>query len=278
MTIAIVTDSTADLPSDVLAANHIHAVPVMLILDGKTLVDGQGISREDFYRRIGTYTHLPTTAAPPISHFMDIYERLLANGASQIISIHVASAFSGIYNIACSAAEAFKDKIHVVDSGQVTFGLGFQVLAAAQAAAQGASLEEIRALISSVSEKIRFIALLDTVEYLRRSGRVGWTAAAATNFLNLKVMIEVRKSQVLRLGLFRSHAQGVANLIQRLRDFGALEQVAILYTHLADPDEVRRIHESIRSGLINPPFIGPVTTVIGTHVGGNGIGFVAIPA
>jgi DegV family protein with EDD domain len=278
MSIAIVTDSTADIPLSLLQDHPIAVIPTMLILDGKTYADGEGITREEFYQRLVTSSDLPTTSAPPISLFHQMYEKLLHDGATQVISIHVASAFSGVYGIASAAAQSFKERIHVIDSGSVTFGLGFQVIAAAEAAAAGASTEEIHRVVEQVSQRVHFVALLDTIEHLRRSGRVSWAAATIGSLLNLKVMIEVSKGQVYRLGLFRNRQQGFASLIKQLRGLGRLERLALVYTQLTHPEELSRLQEATREQLASLPFMGPVTTVIGTHVGSNGIGFIAVTA
>lgn len=278
MTIAIVTDSTADLPKDVLVQHHIETVPVFLIVNDQTYVDGEGISREEFYAQLPTYQRPPTTSAPSIPVFQQVYDRVLRGGASQVLSIHVSSAWSGTYNIACSAARSFQDKVRVLDSGQVSLGLGFQVLAAAEKAACGATMEELHRLIASINKKVRFIALLDTLEYLRRSGRVHWAAVAVSNFLNLKVMIDVRNGEVLRLGLFRAHRQGVAKLIDQMKRLGPLENLALVYTHLANPEELSTLLAEAKDQVRGIPLITPVTSVIGTHVGPNGIGFIAVQA
>jgi DegV family protein with EDD domain len=277
MSIAIVTDSTADLPRELLEEHSIQVVPAMVILNGTTYTDGDGLSREDFYQRMTTTNELPTTSAPPITMFQQMYEMLLKDGASQVISIHVSSAFSGIHNIASAAAQAFMDKINVIDSGQVTFGLGFQALAAAEAAGNGANLDEVRQIVERVSQKVRFIALLDSLEYVRRSGRVHWAAATVSNFFNLKAMIEVRKGDVLRLGLFRNRTQGITSLIKHLCSLGPLDRLAIVYTNLSNMDEINHILESVKSQLKHPAIVAPVTTVIGTHVGSDCIGFIALP-
>lgn len=277
MTIAIVTDSTADLPHEILEDHHIQVVPAMVIMDGHTYADGDGLSREAYYQRLVTLKELPTTSAPPIAYFQQMYEGLLNDGATQVISIHVSSAFSGIFNIASAAAQSCVEKIHVIDSGQVTFGLGFQVLAAAEAAANGATIDEVRQLVERISQKVRFIALLDTLEYVRRSGRVHWAAATVSDFFNLKAMIEVKKGAVLRLGLFRNRTQGIASLIRQLCSLGPLDRLAIVYTHLSNMEEINQVLESIKSQLRHPAIVAPVTPVIGTHVGSDGIGFIALP-
>ncbi len=278
MTIAIVTDSTADLPPEAVRAYDIRIVPATLVVEGQAYQDGEGITREEFYQRLPGFTKPPTTSAPSIGLFQSIYEKLFQEGVTQILSIHVASAFSGIHDIACVAAESFKNRIKVFDSQQVSLGLGFQVLAAAEAAARGLPIEEIVHSLTSLGERVHFYALLDTIEYLGRSGRVHWAAAAIGGFFNLKVLIEIRKGQVLRKGLFRGHRQGFNDLMNYLHNLGPLEQLALVYTTVSNPDEIKQLIESVSSRLHSPPIVTPVTTVIGTHVGPNGIGVIAVTA
>ncbi len=278
MTIAIVTDSTSDLPPEVIAQYHIEVIPAMLVIDGQTYIDGQGLSREDFYKQLPGYKIPPTTSAPSIGLFHQIYDRLILQGACQILSFHPPASLSGLVNIANIAAQSFIDRIKVIDTGQVTLGLGFQVMAAAEAAVGGAGINEIIEAAARIGQKVRFIALLDTLEYIRRSGRVGWATAAVSNFLNLKVMIEVRKGRVFRLGLFRTRQQGLAQLLNHLKNLGPLEKLALVYTDLAHSEELAHIIEASKGQVKSPPFVLPVTTVIGTHVGPDGIGFIAVPA
>ncbi len=276
MSIAIVTDSTADIPTQIIREHHIQVIPAMLIVDDKSFADGEGISREEFYKNLPTYQKPPSTSAPSIGHFQQVYQSLLHGEVTQIVSIHVSSAFSGIYNIACVAAEAFKNRVKVIDSGQVTLGLGFQVIAAAEAAARGHTVEEIHRILMDINRRVHFYALLDTLEYLRRSGRVNWAAATLGNILSLKVMIEVRNSQVFRVGLFRSRRQGFETLMKYLSKIGSLERLALVYTQLADQNEIRHLLDAVTSKLNSQAIITPVTTVIGTHVGPNGVGFIAV--
>lgn len=278
MSIAIVTDSTADLPEDIIHSHGIEVIPALLTIEDQTYLDGIGLSREEFYLRLPFYQKPPTTSAPSISHFQEVYEKLLEQGVTQVISIHVASAFSSVYNIACIAAETFQGKVQVIDSMQVTLGMGFQVLAAAEAAARDSTLEDIQNLVRSINQRIKFYALLDTLEYVKRSGRVSWASAAVTSFLNLKVMIEVKLGQVHRLAMYRSRRLGMEALINRLTELGPLDRLAVMYTSLTDQSELNEILETAKHQISRPPIIGPVTTVIGTHVGSNGVGFIALSA
>ena len=137
MNIAIVTDSTADITPELAATHDIHVVPAILIIDGRNLEDGQGISREELYRQLPTMKSTPTTAVPSAGTFQHVYEDLIKKGADKILSIHVSSILSGMYSTALLAAKDYGNRVHVIDSCHVTLGLGYQVIAAAQAAKNG---------------------------------------------------------------------------------------------------------------------------------------------
>ena len=206
--IAIVTDSTADIPQDLVEEHHIHVVPNIIVIDGEGLEDGAGISRQDFYRRLPEMKTSPSTATASSGAYQALYEGLLKEGYKNILSIHTSSLLSGILNAASAGAQSFGERVQVIDSGFVTMGLGFQVLAAAEAAGRGLSRQAIQNCLADVRQRVRVIAMLDTLEYLRRSGRVSWAKARLGNLLHLKAFVEVKYGRVLSLGEGTDAAQG----------------------------------------------------------------------
>ena len=276
MKIGLVTDSTSDLPADLVMQHNIEVVPAILIMGDKTYTDGEGISRQEFYRRLPDLPVPPTTASPSVGSFIERYERLFRGGIDRILSIHAPNALSGIFNAARLAAETFGEKVHVLDSGQVTLGLGFQVLMAAEAVARGAVLDDVLSLVASLRERVRVVALLDTLEYIRRSGRVSWVGARIGELLNLKLLIELRQGIVERLGVVRTRAQGIVHLIEILQSWGPLERLAVLHTNAEAA--ARQLLADIKPNLPIPPLVINVTTIIGTHIGPNGLGFAAVKA
>jgi DegV family protein with EDD domain len=276
MKIGLVTDSTSDLPANLVMQHNIEVVPAILIMGDKTYTDGEGISRQEFYRRLPDLPVPPTTASPSVGSFIERYERLFRGGIDRILSIHAPNALSGIFNAARLAAETFGEKVHVLDSGQVTLGLGFQVLMAAEAIARGAVLDDVLSLVASLRERVRVVALLDTLEYIRRSGRVSWVRARIGELLNLKLLIELRQGIVERLGQVRTRAQGIVHLTEILQSWGPLERLAVLHTNAEAA--ARQLLADIKPNLPIPPLVINVTTIIGTHVGPNGLGFAAVKA
>ena len=274
MDISIVTDSTADIPVDLIENYQIEMIPNLIMIDGASLRDGLDISRQEFYDRLPWLDPPPTTATASTGTYTETYERLFRQGARYILSIHPSAKLSGILNAASGAAQAFEEKVHVLDSGQLSLGLGFQVLAAAEAVRQGASLENVLHLLKEMRQRVRLIAMLDTLEYVRRSGRVSWARARLGNLLQFKPFIELKDGSVFSLGETRTRSKGCQRLREFLFRLGSLERLAILHTN-AEPD-ARQFLADLQLNLPVPPLVVNVTTAIGNHVGPNGLGFAAV--
>ena len=274
MPTAIVTDSTSDIPFDILKQFSIFQVPVDLMLGNKTYLDGFDLSRNDFYNQLPTLKQLPTTAAPSTGRIQEVYKKIFNQGYSEIISIHAASALSGIYNAARLASQEFSQKINVVDSQQLSLGLGFQVIAAAKAAQKDLSFNMILKTVESVKNRVQIFALLDTFEFIRRSGRVPWAKARIGSILKIKPIVELKEGEVINRGLARARKKGVQFLGNVLQGLGVLEDLAILHTNAAQDGKIF-IQQFAPKETPNPLLVN-VTTIIGTHVGPNGLGFAAV--
>jgi DegV family protein with EDD domain len=274
MKIAIVTDSTSDIPGDLAEAHHIHIIPNILVIDGQSVEDGVGISRQDFYEQLPGMRIPPTTATASSGVYQQLYEKLFQQGASNILSIHTSGLLSGIINAASTAAQSFGERVSVIDSGSVSLGLGFQVLAAAESAAIGDSLNNILDLLKNVRQRLRVCAMLDTLEYVHRSGRVSWARARLGNLLRIKPFIQVKEGQVLSLGEARTRNKGVIRLLEMLTNLGPLERLAILHTNAED--DARQLLADFHPELPFSPLIINITTIIGSHIGPNCLGFAAV--
>jgi DegV family protein with EDD domain len=275
MKIRLVTDSTADIPADLAGQHGIEIVPALVHIGSHSYTDGIEISREEFYTRLPDMNPPPTTASPSVGSFQERYEKLLRAGADFVISIHPANELSGVFNAARLAAEAFGERVKVLDSGQVSLGLGFQVILAAEATAHGALLNEVTALVDSIRQRVRVAALLDTMEYIHRSGRVSWAVAKIGGILRLQPLIELRFGIVHRLGQARTRLLGIERLMDALNSWGPLERLAVLHTNAESA--ALQLLEEVKSKVTVQPLLVNVTTVIGTHVGPNGLGFAAVP-
>ena len=155
-------------------------------------------------------------------------------------------------------------------------GLGFQVLAAAEAAANGAHLDDILKIVAGVQQRIRLYAMLDTLEYIRRSGRVSWARARLGEILRIKPFIELKNGHVFSLGEARTYQKGISRLYEHLANLGPIERLAILHTNAEE--QARQFIARLEINIPDPILIVNVTTIIGTHVGPNGIGFTAVLA
>jgi DegV family protein with EDD domain len=276
MKIGIVTDSTADLPAYLVEEHNIQVVPTILVLEGKEYLDGIGITREDFYTRLPALRTPPTTAAPSIGDFTTPYETLFSQGCEHIISIHSAATLTTIVNVARQAAKEFPDKVTCIDSGSLSMGLGFQVLAAAEESEFG--LKSMLDAIASTRKRLQVSAALDTMEYLRRSGRVPNAVAKLGGLLSIKPMIELIDGQVKAIGAVRTTSKADERILNFLLKEGELQRLAIMHTNAEH--RARKLLDEMMSRA--PQFIprdilfANVTAVIGTHLGPNGVGFAAV--
>ncbi len=274
MKIAIVTDSTADIPQDIASQHNVEVVPAIIVMEGASFEDGKGLSRQEFYEKMPALEKLPTTATPSSGTFHKVYEKLFLNGAQAILSLHVASKLSGIYSTAKMAAQTFGQSVHVIDSKSISMGLGFQVIAAAEAAAENLSVENIIQRVKEIQKKLRVIAMLDTLENICRSGRVSWATARIGSLLRIKLFVEVKDGSVLNLGQSRTRRKGIEHLKQIIHDLGAIERLAILHSN-AEAD-ARQMLAELAVDTPSEPYVVNITPVIGTHVGANGLGFAAV--
>ncbi len=275
MKIGLVTDSTSDIPAEIAGQYGIQVIPALVNIHGKSYADGIELSREEFYNRLPEIDPPPMTSSPSVGVFQQAYDRLFKAGVDFVLSIHAANELSGIFNAARLAAEEFSQKVIVMDSGQVSLGLGFQVLAAAEVAARGAILDEVLAKVESIRQRVRLAALLESIEYVRRSGRVSWAVGMIGSVLRLQPLVELRYGLVYRLGQARTRLQGVERLMEALNSWGPLERLAVLHTN-AEAAALQLLEE-VRNRVNSTPLLVNVTTAIGTHVGPNGLGFVAVP-
>lgn len=277
MKFGIVTDSTADLPAYLIEQHEIQVVPTVLILDGKEYKDGIGISREEFYTRLPSLHTPATTAAPSIGDFLAPYQALLESGCDHILSIHVSGKLSGVINVARRAAEDFPGKVTCVDSGSLSMGIGFQALAAAEAADLG--LKAVLEAVESTRRRTKVIAALDTMEYLKRSGRVPAVVANIGGMLSIKPVVELLDGEVKPMAVIRTTRQADEKTLAELLEVGEMERLAIMHTNAEA--RARRLLDSMMQGnsRMSVPrdvlFVN-VTAVIGTHLGPNCIGFAAV--
>ena len=274
MTIRIVTDSTGDLPVDVAERHGIGVVPIYINIGEESYLDGIDISREDFYARLPDLNPAPTTALPGPALFLQTYQRLIDEGATEILSVHISRELSGVVDMAKLAAQDVPVPVTVVDSGSLSLGLGFLAQAAAEAAAGGASMAEILALVEDQRRRTHVFAMLDTLEFLRRSGRMNRVLATVGGWLHLKPLLKMTDGSATAERILSGEAS-VRRLLALLEEALPLERVALVHTHaLARAQALRD-----RARHLLPPgdvLSVDITPVLGAHLGPGAVGFACV--
>lgn len=269
--IAIVTDSTSDIPHDLAAGMGITVVPCQVHLEKRTFWDGVDLTHQELAYLLRHGPPFPTTAPPPVGVFMETYRRL-AQESSHIISVHLASSLSVLYNVAKLAAEMVPEaNINLVDSRQVSMGTGWLVLAAARAAREGATPAAIMDMVRDMIPRLRLYAYIDDIQYLRRSGRVGWASALLGAMFKIKPLIGVQGGRVELVEKCRTAARALERLIELVAAHGPLQEIAVL--HLAAQDIAAEVADRL-SGLLpgHPILITEAGSTIGTHAGPGAVG------
>ncbi len=278
MKIGIVTDSTSDIPSALIDQHEIAVIPSVLVMDGVEYVDGRDLSREEFYRRLPGLREAPTTASSSPGEFAAAYESFLQRGCERVLSLHAAGNLTSILNTARQAAQAFGERVHCMDSGSLSLGLGFQVLAAAEAVEQG--WQGVLQAVESTRRRLHLSAALDTMKYLKHSGRVPGAVAALGGLLSIKPMIELSRGEVKAIAAARTRHQADDRMLNFLLEAGPLERLAILHSN-AEGRAREFLNRAMEKASLSMPreiLMVNVTSLIGTHVGPNGLGFACVTA
>ena len=275
MAIRIVTDSTCDLPYELIEKYRITVIPMYIHVGELTFQDAVEISRQEFYERLPEFKHTPTTAAPGPETFRQVYEQLADEGATEILSIHISVKLSAVCNIAAQAAEETKAvKVTTFDSHQLSLGTGFQVLAAAQAAEAGRSMSEILSMLEDLVSRIHVFAALDTLEFLRRSGRMNFVISFLGTLLQVKPLMKMYKGDPTAERI-RTRERAVKRLIELLQESGPIEKVALLHSNAAD--RAQTLLQTINPMLsVKDILVEEINPTLGAHVGPGVIGFAVI--
>jgi DegV family protein with EDD domain len=275
MSIRIVVDSACDLPEDLARTYAIKVVPMYVNIGMLEYRDGIDLSRADFYEHISGYHPFPTTATPGPGTFRQAYEELIKEGASEILSLHISPALSSVVNHARVAAESMPEaKITVLDSQQLSLGAGFLAVTAAKAAADGKNMPEILALLEDQIKRTYVFAALDTLEYLKRSGRMSGMASLLGNLLQIKPIMRMYAGKPSSEKM-RTRWRAVVRLVAIFKSLVPLESVALVYTR--DVTRAEALLEQVKGLLPDKPvFRTEITPVLGAHVGPGVIGFVCV--
>jgi DegV family protein with EDD domain len=272
MTIRIATDSTCDLPQEVIRELKIAVVPLYINIGDKGYLDGVDISRQSFYSNLPSYPTHPTTGVPGTEAFTQAYEELATEGATEILSIHISKALSAMIDIAKMAAAGFqKVAVTTLDGGQLSLGTGFQVETAARMALEGKSMTEILAKLEDMASRLFVTARLDTLEFLRRSGRMNGAVSGIGSLLSLKPLLKMSNG-VSASEMVRTTKKAEARLVKLLKERLPVERFALLHTNAAEAAEAFRVRiaDLIPKEKI---YSMDITPVIGTHIGPGAVGY-----
>lgn len=278
MSVRIVTDSTCDLPSETIHRYDIRVVPLYINVGSKGYLDGVDMTREEFYTKLPTFPHHPTTAVPSQQKFHAVYDALAEEGASEIISIHISEALSAMVNVARMAAQETTSAIVTAfDSRQLSLGTGFLVETAAEMAAAGSSSAEILAALENQIKRSHVFAALDTLEFLKRSGRMNRFVA------NMGALLQIKPIMIMHDGTpsserVRTGKRAMKRVIEMLRNVGEIERAAIVHTH-APLERVADLRAQAGSLLpADDILVEDITPVIGAHIGPGAAGFAVVTA
>jgi DegV family protein with EDD domain len=264
------------LPKSVVDEHQIAVIPLYINIGDQSYRDGIDLSRQDFYTQLPSFSMPPMTAVPGHEVFARTYRELAAGGATEILSIHISPTLSGMLDVARTAAQEVDEvPVTVLDSRQLSLGLGFAVLAAAQAAAEGSSMVDILALLEDQIPRTRVFAALDTMEYLRRSGRVHHLVANIGELLKIKPLLKMNDG-VASSERVRTQQRAYQRLIQLVRELGPIERLALVHTNAPDRAETLWAQAKSLFPDITDILSVDVTPVLGTHLGPGAVGFACV--
>jgi DegV family protein with EDD domain len=278
MAIRIVTDSNCDLPKEVIDQFNITVIPFYINIGARSYLDGIEMSRAEFYEGLPKFEAQPMTSVPGPGAMVKTYEQLAADGATAVLSIHISASLSAMMNSARLAVDEFQTiPVQVFDSGNLTLGTGLQVLTAARAAAEGCALDEIVRLLEDQASRTYCFAALDTLEYLRRSGRLNGFQATLGSVLQIKPILKMNAGNV-EMERVRTQRVAMDRVKELVTELGPLERLSLVHTHALDRAvSLQRKAVHLFPGG-DPPFFAEVTPVIGAHIGPGAVGFVAVRA
>lgn len=278
--IKIVTDSTCDLSPEVVQRLGITVVPMVVNIDGIDLLDGVEITREQFYAGLPGYHDFPKTAANSPAALADAYRAAKAQGADEIVSVHISRNVSGVCNaadVACDDVKSDGIAVHVFNSGSMSLGLGWLAVRAAEMANTGASSSDILAALESQKQRTRIFAMVDTLKYLRKGGRVSAMTAAMGELLQVKLLVSLSNGEIKQIDKVRTRSRGVERLIEEARKTPAVELLSILRTGGEQASDLEKVGHALAGlGPKQPETPTLVTPIIGTHIGPMGIGVMLI--
>jgi DegV family protein with EDD domain len=269
--VKVVTDSTSDITPEQAKQWGVTVVPLTVLMGDETLRDGIDIKPQEFYQRLPHLDKLPTTSQPSPGLFLKAYEELTADGSS-VISIHISSKLSGTAENAKVAARNFPEgRIRVIDSKQVSAGIAFGVQTAVEMSRAGYDIDRIEEEVKSVFERVQIYATLDTLEYLKKGGRIGGMRAFMGSILSIKPLIIIKEGEVQPLEQIRTRTKALQRLAEIVKKQGKIERLAVL--HGDDQEGATELANLLASSFpLKDMYISLIGPVVGTHAGPRTLG------
>ena len=271
MTVRIVTDSSADLPADLVQQHGITVLPCYVLVDDQTFKDGVEIKPDDFYRRLQADGRFPTTAQPTVADFQEVYRGLAGQG-DQVLSIHVSGKLSGTLNSAEQAKASLDgEEIEIVDSQLASIPLGLAVLAAATTASEGGSLQEVAEKVRQGLSLHHGLFALDTLEYLHKGGRIGKARAFMGSVLHVKPILRLQDGEAHPVERPRNRERAMRRLVELASELAPVRRLAVI--HSTDPDRMATLKQDL-TGLLPADQIieARFGSTLGTYIGPEALG------
>ena len=278
MAVRIVTDSSCDLSAADIERYQITVVPLTIRFGDEEFTDGQDLSADGFYEKMAASDELPSTAAPAPGAFETVFRELAASGADAVVCVNLSFALSATGESAQNASRALEGEVdvRVVDSGKVSVGLGLMVKAAAAAAEAGRSADEIEAQLAQLKDRVFIYAVLDTLDNLKKGGRIGTAQALLGSALSIKPCLDLTTGVVEEAGKQRTRGKARTWLTKQVAEAGELEQLALAHGAADDIDAfTASLGDAPAQSPLTVTLIGPV---VGTHAGPGVIAAAFIPA
>jgi DegV family protein with EDD domain len=272
MTVKVVVDSTSDIPEKLAKEWDITIVPAYVLFGGKSYRDRLDISEDEVYARLDHDSVFPTTSVPSPQDFADVYNKL-ADETDEIISIHLTSRESGVYNSALLGRELINKKCHieVIDSLSVAMSYGILAIAAAREAKTGASLGKVAEVVRESIPRMHLIMVLDTLKYVVRGGRVGKGYGLLGSVLRIKPLLTMRDGKLMLAGVARTRTTAIKRLYDFVEDFPQVSEIAVSYA--TSNEDAEALAERIKSSHPDTPlYLTRIGPVLGTHAGPGAMG------
>ena len=279
--IRIITDGTSDMSAQRAAELNVTVMPMQVFFGEQSFVDGVDITREEFFARLASSETLPTTSQLNPDDFLEVFQKYVDQG-DQIVGIFISTELSGTCQSACIARDMVEGgEIHIVDSRTTTFALALLVEAAARMRDEGMPASELAEAVEGLAQRTKLLAVVDTLTYLKKGGRISAATAAVGGLLGIKPIVGVDgRGAVEALGKARSVASGLEWIARHIQNAPADPAYPMGYGHSNAPDRVPVCMEALKDVLPRslPPIMGSIGAVVGTHVGPGAVGVAYIAA